>query len=920
MRIEIACEKNDTTTDKGNLLENLTAEILKKQGYEVTQNIRLTACELDLLCTHKVNGKKIYVECKAYKDKINASILKNMLGTITLKGYEEGWIISTADFGKDAKGFIEEWSLKPQAEKSKLSFYQPSAVIETLTSAGIIKDAPETKLKELLNSPSEAGAWTLIISKYGIHWAAFVIESGTPESIILFDAKTSQPILDQKLLSNIKKLDSSILNYKLYEISSVEEGKNQLPLIQKPHTSTNVIEVQTGDSWNDYRPARPKDFVGRLDHQKDILGLLSSISNQKTTTRIFSITGNSGMGKSSLIAKLRDRSKNKRYKSKFFIYAVDLRGAKNSSYISSALIKMLNQAQSLGFGDKIPLKIEDPISPLSSSAITSYLQSLKKKQQVLCLVLDQFEELYSKPDLFDIFTAAKDLMIDIAGAQENLVLGFAWKTDSTTQQDHPAYHMWHNLEDLRKSFKLDVFESGEIAKALTIFEKEANFKIKNDLRHQITAICQGYPWLLKKLCINLYESVQKGSSLDHISIELDVKRLFEADTETLTAQEMACLKLVAAKSPADWSEIIETAGVNSLNSLVNKRLIIKSGDRLNIYWDIFRDYLLTGNTPVVPFNYIPTNDFSSLIKVVKNLDKLKTISSSELSKKSGFKERTALNICSDLVMFGIAERINSELKLAKNIEESDKNFALNQLRKVFGKHSLKIDLYKKFAGQTINKNDILKILRKIISNTKFNEKTLNAYTNRLCKYLTITGFLSQSGSVWVVKDANAPIENYATLAKSRRNGGAFSALASPHGVFEALTLISNNTLTSDDMLKKGYRNALHILQKFSIVSVANGILTVNDLLINKSGNALGAIWTAAKNEPTIIHCVEQIKNNKSISPVELGKQIAVKFGLNWKDASIKRNGNAYRQWSNWIIEGESNSQIPQPPGRPGKLG
>ncbi|TOM43395.1 hypothetical protein CGH76_25305, partial [Vibrio parahaemolyticus] len=62
----------------------------------------------------------------------------------------------------------------------------------------------------------------------------------------------------------------------------------------------------------------------------------------------------------------------------------------------------------------------------------------------------------------------------------------------------------------------------------------------------------------------------------------------------LSQQEHVCLKLIAQKAPADWSEIIETSGTTVLNNLVHKRLVIKSGDRLNIYWDIFKDYLLTG--------------------------------------------------------------------------------------------------------------------------------------------------------------------------------------------------------------------------------------------------------------------------------------------------------------------------------------
>ncbi|MFW1489837.1 hypothetical protein ACEV9X_23160, partial [Vibrio parahaemolyticus] len=85
----------------------------------------------------------------------------------------------------------------------------------------------------------------------------------------------------------------------------------------------------------------------------------------------------------------------------------------------------------------------DPDAPLSSDSIQAYLESVERQEKVICLVFDQFEELYSKPELFSIFESAKSLMLDVAALKGNISLGFAWKTDSTTQQDHPAYHMWH---------------------------------------------------------------------------------------------------------------------------------------------------------------------------------------------------------------------------------------------------------------------------------------------------------------------------------------------------------------------------------------------------------------------------------------------------------------------------------------------
>ncbi|NIP24449.1 MAG: restriction endonuclease, partial [Phycisphaerae bacterium] len=91
-----------SNTEKGDLLEKLAEELLKTQSYTVKKKIRVTASELDLLCKHDVSEKEIYVECKAHKDPLSANVLKNLLGTINLHEYSEGWLISTGPLGKDA--------------------------------------------------------------------------------------------------------------------------------------------------------------------------------------------------------------------------------------------------------------------------------------------------------------------------------------------------------------------------------------------------------------------------------------------------------------------------------------------------------------------------------------------------------------------------------------------------------------------------------------------------------------------------------------------------------------------------------------------------------------------------------------------------------------------------------------------------
>src|SRR4030067_1669311 len=109
VRIEVITSKSATSKEKGDLLEKLAEDMLKTQNYRVETKVRVTASELDLLCRHEVSDKVIYVECKAHKENLSANVLTNLLGTITLKEYSEGWLVSTGPLGKDAKGFMEEW-------------------------------------------------------------------------------------------------------------------------------------------------------------------------------------------------------------------------------------------------------------------------------------------------------------------------------------------------------------------------------------------------------------------------------------------------------------------------------------------------------------------------------------------------------------------------------------------------------------------------------------------------------------------------------------------------------------------------------------------------------------------------------------------------------------------------------------------
>lgn len=454
-----------------------------------------------------------------------------------------------------------------------------------------------------------------------------------------------------------------------------------------------------------------------------------------------------------------------------------------------------------------------------------------------------------------------------------------------------------------------MFDKSEVSKVISSFEKEADTKLPVELRHQISYSCQGFPWLLKKLCIHLYENIESGAGTDSTVLELDVASLFQNDVDSLSPGELACLKLIAKKSPADWGEIIEASGISNVNSLVGKRMVVKSGDRLNVYWDIFRDYLLTGVTPVVPFNYVPSVDISTLQKVAKHLEKGKYQTSSALAEKSELQLRTIWNVGADLVLFGVAERRGTDFQLHRDISTSTEADVLSRVRSKLGKHSLKINLYNKYSGQVVDTEIIGQELRRCLPDAIYNDKTWRAYTNRFISFLQTCGFISPVSAGFVVKDTGT-----INPKPPRRRGRAFLPTSTPAVVSETLRKIIETSALSE-INGKGVRDAINTLRRFDLIKTSDGTVTWNEFAITKAGSEEASIWTAASNEASIKKCVDFLTRNPSATGTEIGEYISVEFGFDWQSASKVRYGNSLRQWSRWIIEGSASPEIPSPPGR-----
>jgi Holliday junction resolvase-like predicted endonuclease len=895
--IEVCTEEGSSTTEKGKLLEELAAHVLRVQQYEITKTLRVTGMEIDVLAKHKINNSHILVECKAWESTLPADAISKLLGNIELRKATAGWLFSTGPLSSDAKGIQNEWEERTDSERSKLSFYTSDRIIELLIDAHIIV-FPVLIKEQLKNLFASSENSTLMVTTMGMFWLIPIMdkESVFTTSVIIFNARTGERINNKDVLEGLKSLKNSYSSYQWLEGVEVDKKISE-QLLNEYH---NIVPVISGDDWTDYRPARPEDFVGRKLLLADIFNYFTDVIEEKSSTRLFAIKAPSGMGKSSVVLKIASMAQSRRKSKQLFIYAVDVRTAMSSRYVEMALKACFEKADSDGFTDTKNRNIQftNIASFMQSDSIVNTLSYLKSQNKMIVLIFDQFEELLSKKEYYDLFNNFRILSNILDALKQNFILGFAWKIDLTVPAEHHAYYMWSNLSDRRKEFEVVQFKHLEIKNAIKIFGNQLGEKINPVLGNYLSKQCQGYPWLLKKLCIHVFNLLKEGTTQETaIGRRLNIIDLFEKDIAELSPEEYACIKNIARESPADYFKIVDIYKNNVITSLINRRIIIRRASILTLYWDIFRDYILNKTIPTIILDYIPQHQFSTIAKVLSTLLKNGNMSSSELSKKTDLSMATIDNIMIDVVMLGVARREDGIISLSISTEEQ----IVKSLQSFFTSHVL----YNKLqieARDSFSYDFFSKLFNVIYEHSDINIKTKQTYCAKMLNWFVCLGLVHDKKGLFYLGTDKEDVIVLGNTTRRYRNkyGGTsnsvlFFGQAPPEKMIETYKKIANGMNSYKILKSQGLRNAIELL------SVTNGISKKDDVLfVTKT---LDDIFKTIETSATIEFAVNEITKNPYLKGNELGDMIDIQFSRGWAQASIQRYGNALLIWAKYLFKG-----------------
>lgn len=604
--------------------------------------------------------------------------------------------------------------------------------------------------------------------------------------------------------------------------------------------------------------------MGRDEIRTNILSFFKDVSNKKSTKRIFYLNGKSGWGKSSLVLEIKGRCKNKHHKNKFYPIAIDTRSANSDNFVALSFNKIIQNSYKDGFVENnvftMPIEFTSNIDLLSSDSVLQYLKELKDLGKFLVIIFDQFEDVFRKKDYFKTFYK---FLSDVTDLKPNLIIGFSWKSDFLIQSDDSSYHIWQQAKEQAREFTINEFGEKEIEGIIKQLEGSIG-RIDKSIKDRIKESSQGLPWLTKKLCIHIYDQIKAGiKKEDLIESNLNIRDLFQKDDERLVSDELKALKLIAKRAydgnSFEETEVGDIIDGNIISSLLNKRLIIRSGANYNIYWDIYRDYLVIGEIPIIGESFLLRQGVNLCLEVFllfsgnykQTIDDLLIKHSKEIS------QETLSNILLELRNIGIINKIGDYYLVNKNIRISKEGF-IDFISTKFLNYTPYIAL-KKLNTNKITKNDIIQVLKQIFKQD-FQDNTWDVYAKNLISWFYLSN-LDIKNQIIEPKKGRQGIENLQFDANKKND---FIPKSSIKEIAEIIPLLAIDV----SLINSRYNKDLFFL---GIIDSNKNITQIGkELLKEKESNSILLFLKKLSDDFAKIKELKEVyKNNKSIKAKEV---------------------------------------------------
>jgi hypothetical protein len=859
---------------RGHLFESFVARLLHEYGYSrpTTTNLNVSAdgIEVDVVADHDLSGEHAIAECKAYKSPVAAALLATFHSKVITSRFEHGdaagYFFALPRLTSEGKQYAE----KIGANDPKFKIVTAVDVFDLLLARRVIVPAP-VAADRLVSDPA------VVVTEHGTFAATLELDPITRTTARVLVWAPSGPV-PQDVLDLLAEHEYS-------QESGVEDARQPTaaPAPAGPPATESSKVVQVSGSRSDFEyqlPAAPKFFVGR---KSAVQAMRDAIDGD---AGVLVLNAQSGWGKSS--AALRLKALIEEYNGAGFV--VDSRTAAGGDYIPDAIRQASLHAQASG----VLALPNDASWGTLTSAFSTLERSVWVKGRKLLIFFDQFENVFREVELTRNF---RDLALSARELTDRLLIGFAWKTDLVGWVEGHPYQYRDQIRDGATVIPLGPMGASDVDLLLRRLEKEIGQALARDLRSRLREYSQGLPWLFKKLAGHVLRELRQGTTQEQLANEaLNVAGLFTADLAELSPIEHEGLNHIARYAPISISEVLERVSAPVVESLVNRRLVVQVGERLDTYWDIFRDYLNTGRVPVEE-SYVLRQSLVSIYRLLREVivdggnSKV-----SDIATRLSISESGVFNLSRDLRLLGATLYETGRVHLAPDIwEAEDRESALrNRVASSLKRHrahSAFASLSNRIGRVTIN--SYAREIPNAFPAVEVSDATWQTYARVLLQWFEYAGLAVQDGMGWVIAPDGSPGVGELMGARVRRSVRGGFPHDSPRRSLELLVRLASGGQASVETNK---REAAPLLTLGAISESSDGSYHLRAPGLVVDGTVVpAALLDLMRKAPGVEVGLDLLRVRST--NLQVGRAIREAVSADWLDSTAEGLGGHLRAWA-----------------------
>ena len=619
------------------------------------------------------------------------------------------------------------------------------------------------------------------------------------------------------------------------------------------------------------------------------------------------VEASSGWGKSSFILSAVRQLQDDGH----FAIAIDSRSASSSQFVLQTVSRLGRDVEGLSevLGPEV---LDEPVTGFDGAfeVLRDVSAALEARRQVLVVFLDQFENVFFLPDVLDRIAELFSRLTDLGG---NVLLGFAWKTDLVGVMDDFPFEQRNAIRSASRVVALPRFGEEETSAMLEQLRRDMRVSgLRQDLRFLLSDFSQGYPWLLKKLCAHVSGQKRAGATQADIATSvLNVDELFDEDLRGLSSAEEEVLRAVANLAPILVSELGDDFDPSIVQSLVDLRLVVRVGNKYDIYWDIFRDYLNTGRLPVQE-NYILRLTVASVLPRLKLLVEAGGVMQLDaFAELAGLGKQSLSNLLRDLRVLGLVDvgddiSVRGSFPGGAAFDAAIRTF----LQEKLVRNRMAIGLLERLEEQeALEVTEVAVLMADMASYVSASENTWQQYARAMADWLDFADlavFNSSGGRVRRVTAGMEIRERNVEPARRRSDVTVPRVQYTPvESAIERLVDAARQRRQPDwtGMSESTVRKALGVLRDLGFIDSQGPSLLLDD-------SALDFFAAEPSRRPQMfaekalqLRPFEQFVDilnahaERAVSNRQLGLELSERLGFNWRDGTAETNAKIMLDWA-----------------------